>query len=117
GEEIARKLEAGTAYVNEVAYTAALPETPWGGPKNTGSGRKHSILGLLEFVRPLHIHRPRWSFFPYFKAVWWFPYTQHQYQTFQSLLEMYRRSWFRKLKTLPNFLWNLTTLIKREKRL
>ena len=33
GKEIAKQLEVGTVTINEVVYTAALGETPWGGVK------------------------------------------------------------------------------------
>lgn len=116
GESIAKQLEVGTVTINEVTYTAGLPETPWGGVKNSGFGRKHSEMGLLEFVNIRHIHKPRVSAFV-FKSFWWFPYTPFQHQTFRQMLELYRRSWYRKAKALPHFIWNFTQFIKNERRL
>ncbi len=116
GQQIARQLEVGTAIVNEVTYTAGLGETPWGGVKDSGFGRSHSAMGLHEFVNVKHIHLPRSSLFV-FKSLWWFPYTDFQYATFRSLLELYRRSWFDKLRGLAHCLWNLVQFLKKEKRL
>jgi acyl-CoA reductase-like NAD-dependent aldehyde dehydrogenase len=116
GESVARRLEVGTVTINEVTYTAGLPETPWGGMKDTGFGKKHSDEGLLEFVRTRHIHKPRASFLT-MKSWWWFPYTPFQYAMFQSFLETYRRSWIDKLKALPHLLVNLVQFLKNEKRL
>lgn len=116
GESIAKQLEVGTVTINEVTYTAGLPETPWGGVKDSGFGRKHSEMGLIEFVNIRHIHKPRASAFV-FKSFWWFPYTPFQHQMFKQLLELYRRSWYRKAKALPHFIWNFAQFIKNERRL
>ncbi len=116
GERIARQLEVGTVTVNEVLYTAGIPETPWGGIKDTGFGRKHSEEGLLEFVHTRHIHKPKASFLV-FKSLWWFPYTPYQYGTFRALLETYRKSRLSKLRAVPHLLWNFVQFVKNEKRI
>jgi succinate-semialdehyde dehydrogenase/glutarate-semialdehyde dehydrogenase len=116
GEEIARQIEAGSVLINEVAYTAAAPETPWGGMKDTGFGKKHSDEGLLEFVHSRHIHKPRTNLFV-FKSLWWFPYTAIQHETFRWFLALYRRSWIEKFKALPIFLSNAIRQIKTDKRI
>lgn len=116
GEQVARQLHVGTVTVNEVLYTAGLPETPWGGIKETGSGRKHSAEGLLDFVHTRHVHLPRSSLFV-FKSFWWFPYTPYQYASFRVFLESYRNSWVSRIRSIPVLLWNLVQFIKNEKRL
>jgi acyl-CoA reductase-like NAD-dependent aldehyde dehydrogenase len=116
GEQIARRLEAGSVLINEVAYTAGIGETPWGGLKESGFGRTHSEAGLLEFVHLRHIHLPRTSL-SVFKSPWWYPYTPYQYLSFRSLVELYRRSWLKKAVSAPNFIWNFTQFLKNEKRL
>ena len=115
-EGVARQIDAGTVTVNEVTYTAGLPETPWGGMKNSGFGRKHSEMGLLEFVHTKHIHKPRAGFLV-FKSWWWFPYTPFQYETFRSFLGLYRQSFFARLKALPHLLWNMAQFLKNEPRI
>jgi succinate-semialdehyde dehydrogenase/glutarate-semialdehyde dehydrogenase len=72
GRRIAEKLEAGTVTVNEVVYTHGIAQTPWGGVKNSGYGRTHGKLGLLELVTPQHIHVNRVTKVP---DVWWFNYS------------------------------------------
>ena len=42
--------------VNEVVYTHGIAQTPWGGVKDSGYGRTHGRMGLLELVHPQHIH-------------------------------------------------------------
>ncbi|MCC7440118.1 MAG: aldehyde dehydrogenase family protein [Bdellovibrionales bacterium] len=116
GEDIARQLDVGTVTINEAVYTAGIPETPWGGVKESGFGRKHSEMGLMEFVAVKHIHQPRTAGLT-FKSLWWFPYTPFQYQTFRLFIDLYRKSWWNKLRALPLFLWNFAQFVKRERRL
>lgn len=51
GEAVARRLEVGTVNVNE-AYSAAWAShaAPMGGWKDSGSGRRHGVEGLLKFT-------------------------------------------------------------------
>lgn len=72
GEAVARALEAGTVMINEVLYTHAIAQTPWGGVKQSGLGRTHGRLGLLEMVAPHHIHTNRLA---RLQDLWWFHYT------------------------------------------
>jgi succinate-semialdehyde dehydrogenase/glutarate-semialdehyde dehydrogenase len=73
GRRIAERIDAGTVMVNEVVYTHAVAQTPWGGVKQSGYGRTHGRLGLLELVSAQHIHV---NAVPGVADVWWFPYTR-----------------------------------------
>jgi acyl-CoA reductase-like NAD-dependent aldehyde dehydrogenase len=114
--KVAGQLQVGTVTINEVTYTAGLPETPWGGIKNSGIGRKHSVEGLLEFVNTLHIHEPR-SKFLQFKSFWWFPYTPFQFALFRQFAETYRTHWIDRVKSIPLLLWNMVQFLKKEPRI
>lgn len=116
GEEIARELQVGTALINEVIYTAGMAETPWGGQKDSGFGRKYSEDGLYEFTYRKHINRPAVGFLT-FKSWWWFPYTQYQSQFFRAWAGIYKGGVFEKLFSLPHFLWTLLKFLKNEPRL
>jgi succinate-semialdehyde dehydrogenase/glutarate-semialdehyde dehydrogenase len=72
GRRLAEQIDAGTVMVNEVVYTHAIAQTPWGGVKQSGYGRTHGRLGMLELVTPRHIHVNRVGWLP---DVWWFRYT------------------------------------------
>ncbi len=48
GEEVARRLESGTTFVNSIVKSD--PRMPFGGVKNSGIGRELSWFGLREFV-------------------------------------------------------------------
>lgn len=52
GEALARQLEVGVALVNNHAFTGILPETPWTGTKETGTGIAASRHAYQGFVRP-----------------------------------------------------------------
>lgn len=69
---LAERIEAGTVMVNEVVYTQGIAQTPWGSVKDSGYGRTHGRMGLLEMVTPQHIHVNRLSFLP---DLWWFRYS------------------------------------------
>jgi succinate-semialdehyde dehydrogenase/glutarate-semialdehyde dehydrogenase len=81
GRQIAEQLEAGTVMVNEVLYTHAVAQTPWGGVKQSGLGRTHGRLGLLELVTPQHVHVNRIAFFG---DLWWFRYTPRARKLFRG---------------------------------
>jgi acyl-CoA reductase-like NAD-dependent aldehyde dehydrogenase len=116
GEEVARDLQVGSVMINEVIFSAGLPETPWGGVKNSGIGRKHSEIGLFDFVNVRHVNRPRMNAIR-FKSWWWFPYTPFQREFFRSWVQTYRGGWLEKLSVIPHLLWNLLNFIKNEPRL
>ena len=48
GEALARRLQCGVALVNNHAITGILPETPWTGVKDTGSGVTNSRSAPLQ---------------------------------------------------------------------
>lgn len=82
GRRLAERIEAGTVMVNEVVYTHGIAQTPWGGMKESGYGRTHGRLGLLELVHPQHIHINRLSFLP---DLWWFRYSPRAGKLFGGL--------------------------------
>lgn len=81
GRRLAEQIDAGTVMVNEVVYTHALAQTPWGGVKQSGYGRTHGRLGLLELVSAQHIHV---NGVPRVPDVWWFPYTKQAGDLFRD---------------------------------
>jgi acyl-CoA reductase-like NAD-dependent aldehyde dehydrogenase len=80
GKQLAERIEAGTVMVNDVLATYACPETPWGGVKQSGIGRTHSIIGLRDLCETRHVNHDRISMS---REVWWYPYKS---STFRALL-------------------------------
>ncbi len=71
GMAVARRLEAGSVWVNDTSYTHGQAQCPWGGVKSSGKGRTHWLGSLHELTTPQLIgadagRRPR--------ELWWFPY-------------------------------------------
>jgi acyl-CoA reductase-like NAD-dependent aldehyde dehydrogenase len=80
GKRLAERIEAGTVMINDVLNTYACPETPWGGIKQSGIGRTHSIIGLRELCETRHVNHDRVALG---REVWWYPYRD---STFRALL-------------------------------
>jgi len=81
GQQMARQIDAGTVMINEVVYTHAIAQTPWGGTKQSGLGRTHGVSGLMELVRPQHVHLNRVPFIP---DLWWFNYDERAGKLFRG---------------------------------
>lgn len=81
GRCLAEQIDAGTVMINEVVYTHAVAQTPWGGVKQSGYGRTHGRLGLLELVSAQHVHV---NSMPSLSDVWWFPYTRQAGKLFRG---------------------------------
>jgi acyl-CoA reductase-like NAD-dependent aldehyde dehydrogenase len=105
GRRIAERIEAGTVMVNEVVYTHGIAQTPWGGVKDSGYGRTHGRMGLLELVHPQHIHVNRLSFLP---DLWWFRYSPSASRLFGGLATHFTTgSLVKTLRLLPQMLRRL----------
>lgn len=89
GQRLAVLIEAGTVMINEVVYTHALGQTPWGGVKQSGYGRTHGRLGLLELVVPQHVHMNRMGWLP---DIWWFRYSRQASVLFRGLARRFTNS-------------------------
>ncbi|TFF98036.1 MAG: aldehyde dehydrogenase family protein [Promethearchaeota archaeon] len=82
GKVIAEELDTGTVMINEVVYSFALAETPWGGTKNSGIGRSHGKWGFHEVTRPLHINIDQYDDLD----PWWMPYDED----FEEIVENFK---------------------------
>jgi succinate-semialdehyde dehydrogenase/glutarate-semialdehyde dehydrogenase len=80
GKQIAERIEAGTVMINDVLNTYGCPETPWGGVKQSGIGRTHSVQGLRDLCETRHVNQDRIST-P--RELWWYPYKT---STFKAML-------------------------------
>jgi succinate-semialdehyde dehydrogenase/glutarate-semialdehyde dehydrogenase len=85
-EQLARRIEAGVVMVNDHLMSHGLPETPWGGCKQSGIGRTHGQLGFDEMTQPQCIIHDRASFLK--KAFWWHPYGPEIYDGLKGMLEL-----------------------------
>ena len=67
-ESVARRLDAGSVWVNDHAYSYGAPQLPWGGVKHSGFGRSHSKHGVYECVqvKMLGYDSGRMAYRPYY---------------------------------------------------
>ncbi len=84
GKNIAEQLLGGTITINNHCYTYALPETPWGGRRESGFGRTHGEFGFDELLEPHHIHVDKAKFS---SDPWWHPYTRAKFEITQDLVD------------------------------
>jgi acyl-CoA reductase-like NAD-dependent aldehyde dehydrogenase len=49
--EVARRIEAGTVFVNTHGTEAVNRKAPYGGVKQSGIGRKSGLQGVLEYAQ------------------------------------------------------------------
>lgn len=72
GMRIARRLEAGSVWINDHLYSHGVYQCSWGGVKRSGLGRSQSRFGFHECVNVKHI---AWE--PSrIRDPWWFPYDE-----------------------------------------
>jgi len=71
-EAIARRIEAGSVVINDVASDIASPEVPFGGIKQSGYGKVHGREGLRSMCYTKHISSNRTPLPA--RSPFWFPY-------------------------------------------
>jgi succinate-semialdehyde dehydrogenase/glutarate-semialdehyde dehydrogenase len=69
---VASRLDAGSVWTNDSAYSYALGGAPWGGVKGSGFGRSHGRLGLLDCTQTRFVDEDRGRL----RAGWWYPYDE-----------------------------------------
>jgi acyl-CoA reductase-like NAD-dependent aldehyde dehydrogenase len=86
-ESLAQRVQAGTVIINDVIYTHGVPETPWGGVKQSGIGRVHGKQALKDMCEARHVNLERF----HVNAPWSFPYREATARRFVALARwMYR---------------------------
>jgi succinate-semialdehyde dehydrogenase/glutarate-semialdehyde dehydrogenase len=85
GLELAKRLESGCVVVNDCMVTYAIPESPFGGMKQSGIGRVNGEAGLKGFYqeRSIVIDRVGGKTEPT-----WYPYTEKKTQTLKRLMRV-----------------------------
>ncbi len=85
GEQIAKRINAGTVMVNDAISCFGISEAPHGGVKASGVGRTHGRFGLEEMVRLKYIDVDR---MPGMKKVWWYGYGETFRRQMNGFLDM-----------------------------
>ena len=72
GERIARRIDAGSVWINDHSYSHGACQCSWGGQKSSGLGRSHSKFGFYECVNIKHVGwDPALT-----RQFWWHPYDE-----------------------------------------
>ena len=79
---IAARLEAGSVWTNDVAYSYGACQAPWGGRRESGFGRTHSRQGLQELSHTKFTDSDSGRLSP----PWWFPYDERIADGFRGAL-------------------------------
>jgi acyl-CoA reductase-like NAD-dependent aldehyde dehydrogenase len=94
-EAVARRLEVGTANVNDVLSGFLASDVPMGGWKDSGIGFRHGEYGIKKFVRPESLVITR---FGQKREPLYFPYTNDRRQKLRRLTQFFNaRDWRRRL--------------------
>jgi succinate-semialdehyde dehydrogenase/glutarate-semialdehyde dehydrogenase len=78
---VARRLEAGSVWTNDVSYSYGTGQAAWGGTKESGYGRTHSKHGLYELSRVKFTDLDRGRV----PVPWWFPYDEGVLEGFRGM--------------------------------
>jgi acyl-CoA reductase-like NAD-dependent aldehyde dehydrogenase len=97
--KIGRKIKAGTITINDHLMSHGMPETSWGGFKQSGIGRSHGRLGMEEMTQSQMIINDIMPFAR--KNFWWQPYNQQIYDGLRSVITLlYGKRFFARCKAL-----------------
>lgn len=79
---LARRLQAGTVWTNDLLYSYGTCQAPWGGYKDSGLGRTHSKHGLYECSQIKFVDADSGRV----PVPWWYPYGPEAADGFQGML-------------------------------
>ena len=79
---VAGRIEAGSVWVNDHAYSYGTCRAPWGGRKDSGYGRTHSKHGLYGLSQAKYTDADSGRLTP----PWWYPYSDMVIDGFSGAL-------------------------------
>ena len=85
GQDVARRIVAGTVMVNDAVSCFGISEAPHGGVKASGLGRTHGRFGLEEMVRVKYLSSDH---FAGIKKVWWYSYGESFTRQMDAFVDM-----------------------------
>jgi acyl-CoA reductase-like NAD-dependent aldehyde dehydrogenase len=97
--DLGRQILAGVITVNDHLMSHGLPETAWGGMKQSGIGRSHGRIGMEEMTQTQTIVNDIMPLAR--KNIWWQPYDRKVYDGIKaSLTVLYGRQWHIRIREL-----------------
>lgn len=85
-EAVARRLHTGSVVINDVVVAVGIAEVPHGGMKESGYGRSHGAMGLLECVRTKAVIEDRLAGA---RQPWWFGYGESHARDIEAFLRLW----------------------------
>lgn len=102
GRTIASQLRAGSVMINDVTSYFGIAEAPHGGRRDSGWGRTHSRLGLLELVQVKYVDvdgAPRTA------KPWWFGYDAALGESARKFLQFsFSPTWRQRIASAPGLM-------------
>jgi len=115
-EKIGREIQAGVITINDHLMTHGMPETPWGGFKDSGIGRCHGGIGFEEMTQPQLVAQ---DLLPWIKRYpWWHPYSEKSYLGVRGIMQfLYAKSLLAKMRGLIKFIKIVPGLFSTKNRM
>ncbi len=111
-KNIAREIQAGTVWINNLLYSYNATQCPWGGVKESGIGRVHGKFALLEATYPKVIcfekGRKR-------SELWWFPYNEKKLKLLRDGISFLFKKGIKRFKLIPSLIKWFFGEVKDEK--
>ncbi len=79
---VSLRLDAGCVWTNDFGYSYAACQAPWGGRKDSGSGRTHSKHGLYDLTSIKYVDADSGRM----RVPWWYPYDERLLDGFRGAL-------------------------------
>lgn len=83
---LARRIRAGAVTINDHLLSHGLVETPWGGFKDSGTGRGHGKFAFEEMTALQVVISDRFSFLK--RQLFWRPYSQRSYALLKKIMSL-----------------------------
>jgi succinate-semialdehyde dehydrogenase/glutarate-semialdehyde dehydrogenase len=83
---LARRIRAGAVTINDHLLSHGLVETPWGGFKDSGTGRGHGTFAFEEMTALQVVISDRFSFLK--RQLFWRPYSQRSYALLKKIMSL-----------------------------
>ena len=109
--KIARRLQAGTVTINDHLMSHGMPETSWGGFKQSGIGRSHGEPGFLEMTQPQTVVDDRLGMLN--RDFWWHPYDEKAYKGLKGFLDLFMgEGVFKRISALRDMMIQVLRIFK-----
>jgi len=111
-EALGQRIMAGAITINDHLMSHGLPETPWGGFKESGIGRSHGAIGFAEMTESQVGVQDMMPFVK--KNLWWYPFSPRVYNTIKGVaLILYGKNWKERAKGLGDVLMGFPRMFRK----